>query len=105
MIHTRIWIKTVSTERFEFFSFIIMKSPPLLSIVYDLAFLKHAGSTASSGSAAVTSSRHHVCLRCTAFKDIEAVDEMEHEVGGQRIGRGVPNIVGRDAAPDVAALL
>lgn len=56
-------------------------------------------------SAPSSSSRYHVGLCCTAFKDIEAVDEMEHEVGGQRIGCGVPNIVGRDASANVAALL
>lgn len=52
-----------------------------------------------------TSSRYHVGLCCTIFKDIEAIDEVKHEVGGKGVGRCIPNIVGRDTSTDVAALL
>lgn len=52
-----------------------------------------------------TSSRYHVGLCCTIFKDIEAIDEVKHEVGGKGVGRCIPNIVGGDTSANVAALL
>lgn len=56
-------------------------------------------------SSAGTSSGHHVGLCCSIFKDVEAINEVEHEVGSKGVGCGVADIVGRDTSTDVAALL
>ena len=59
----------------------------------------------STWSSSWSPSRHHVFSCGASFEDIEAIDEVEHEIGGEGIGGGIANIVGRDAAADVAALL
>ena len=69
--------------------------------------LKHSGSSTGSpaGSSTGSSSGRHVFSCSASFEDVEAIDEVEHEVGGKGIGGGIANIVGRDVATDVAALL
>jgi hypothetical protein len=49
--------------------------------------------------------RHHIFLRCAAFEHGKPIYEMDHEVAGERVGRGIPYIVRSHASIDVAALL
>lgn len=56
-------------------------------------------------TSAKTSALHHILLCGTSFEDVKPVNEMNHEIAGQRVGGGITDIVGGDAAAYVGSLL